>query len=210
MAARIDHPEEMMRMSSSISRRGTVLTAGLIALALSACADDGPLAPSEDSAPAAAGRASGIPGLQDRGPLERVQFVHYRRGSAKPPWAGGGGGDTGSTCYAFIANGAGWRTPEPWEVYSGSDDGISAAQLRDQVASAVGSWEGAADTNIAGGGTLGTTPVNLNATDDRNVVTFGNVSYAGAIAVTNVWGYFRGPSSTRELVEWDMVFDDTC
>jgi hypothetical protein len=24
-----------------------------------------------------------------------------------------------------------------------------------------------------------------------------------------VWGIFRGPPSGRELVEWDMVFDDT-
>jgi hypothetical protein len=26
--------------------------------------------------------------------------------------------------------------------------------------------------------------------------------------VTNVWGYFRGPPRTREIIEWDMILDD--
>ena len=30
----------------------------------------------------------------------------------------------------------------------------------------------------------------------------------GAIAVTIVWGIFRGPPNGRELVEWDQIYDD--
>jgi len=31
---------------------------------------------------------------------------------------------------------------------------------------------------------------------------------AGTVAVTIVWGVFGGPPSTREIIEWDMVFND--
>ena len=43
--------------------------------------------------------------------------------------------------------------------------------------------------------------------DGKNEVYFGSISEPGAIAITIVWGYFRGPPGARELVEWDMVFD---
>ena len=189
---------------------GSVALAGLALAALSACDDSGPTAPAEDPAfVTGANPGEGVPpGLQDRGPLERVQFIHYRRGLAKPPWAGGGGANT-SNCYAFIANGAGWRQAEPWEVYNGSDDGITRSQLQSRVDASLGAWESAAGADIAGNASGGGThAVDLNSVDGYNVVQFGNVSYGGAIAITNVWGYFRGPQSTREIVEWDMILDD--
>lgn len=37
---------------------------------------------------------------------------------------------------------------------------------------------------------------------------FGNIDSSGAIAVTIVWGYFSGPPRFRELIEWDVVFDN--
>jgi hypothetical protein len=72
-------------------------------------------------------------------------------------------------------------------VFNGSDDGVTQSELGGRVAQALEDWEGAAGANIAGAGGNGTT---------------------GAIAVTNVWGYFRGPRETRQIVEWDMILDD--
>ena len=188
---------------------GTAASALLVAV-VAACDDGGPVAPTGDPAfSASAGRSGDVPpGLQDRGPLERVQFIHYRRGFAKPPWAGGGGGGGGgSTCFAFIANEAAWNTAEPWEVSNGSD-GVTESQLEARVAAAIGEWEAESGANIAGGGSSGNRTVDLNSTDGFNVVQFGGISSAGAIAITNVWGFFRGPPSTREIVEWDMILDD--
>jgi hypothetical protein len=200
----------MFRPDRTLKRAGGA-AAAVALVALAACADGGPTEPAVDPAFSAGanGPDGSPPGLQDRGPLERVTFIHYKRGFARPPWAGGGGGGGGgSTCFAFIANGAGWRTAEPWEVYNGSDDGVTQAELVNRVSGAIGAWETAAGANIAGTGGNGTTAVNLNATDNRNVVQFGSISSSGAIAVTNVWGFFRGPTSTREIVEWDMILDD--
>ena len=37
---------------------------------------------------------------------------------------------------------------------------------------------------------------------------FGDIQNSGAIAVAIVWGIFSGPPSVRELVEYDVVFDN--
>jgi hypothetical protein len=188
----------------SLSR--SVAMGAIAAFVLSGCADQdlvGPAARSDAVAPSAAAAA------QDRGPLERVQFIHFRRGFQKPPWAGGGnGGNDTSSCFAFIARGAAWNSAEPWEVFNGTTD-VTQADLWDKVDTALDDWEAAAGWDIAGDGvTNGATDVDLNSVDGHNVVKFGSVSQAGAIAVTNVWGYFSGPPPTREIVEWDMILDD--
>lgn len=189
----------------SLSR--AVAMGAVAAFVLSGCADEGLLGPAARSdavAPSAADAA------QDRGPLERVQFIHFRRGFQKPPWAGGGnGGNETSSCFAFIAKGAAWNSAEPWEVFGGTT-GVTQTQLKVEVEEALQDWEAASGGwDIAGDGvTNGATDVDLNNVDDHNVVKFGSVSQAGAIAVTNVWGYFSGPPPTREIVEWDMILDD--
>ena len=77
-----------------------------VILVIAACGEvDSPTAPAEGAA-GLAGK-----GNQDRGPLERVQFIHWKKGWAKPD--GVGGGPKTSSCYAFIARGAGWRVVEP-------------------------------------------------------------------------------------------------
>ena len=40
------------------------------------------------------------------------------------------------------------------------------------------------------------------------LVYFGDVEDSNAIAITIVWGVFRGAPSSRELVEWDQIYDD--
>ena len=67
-----------------------------------------------------------------------------------------------------------------------------------------------AGTDILGSGTetFSTLMADLVAPDGLNEGYFADVSDAGAIAVTIVWGVFRGPPQSRQLVEWDQVYDD--
>ena len=46
------------------------------------------------------------------------------------------------------------------------------------------------------------------APDGVNEVLFADLSDAGVIAVTITWGIFSGPPPGRELIEWDLVFED--
>lgn len=43
--------------------------------------------------------------------------------------------------------------------------------------------------------------------DGRNELLFGDYPKDGVIAVTVVWGYFSGPPSSREIIEFDVMFD---
>ena len=46
-----------------------------------------------------------------------------------------------------------------------------------------------------------------DAPDGRNELLFGDYEKDGVIAVTIVWGYFRGRPSNRRIVEFDILFD---
>jgi len=69
-------------------------------------------------------------------------------------------------------------------------------------------WDNQVAFNVFGTGSVNNSAgYNNGSLDGTNTISFGSVSSQGAIAVTNVWGYFSGPPQTRELVEWDMLLD---
>ena len=163
-------------------------------------------------------------GLADKGPLEKVTFIHYKKANAKPGTACGNGvceagenankcpsdcgGSTGtSACYAFISSGAKWKTLEPYAVNPSNSQNLIEVLITQATLAGVAEWE------TYGGNIFGAQSTNYSASynnaalDNINTLSFGSISSSGAIAVTNVWGYFRGPPSSREIVEWDMLLD---
>ena len=139
--------------------------------------------------------------------VEGLMFIDYKKGYAKPPWAGGGSGTT--KCYSFLANGAKWKTVEPWIVNPANTEGLGNSFVFDNLVADIQKWEDASSTNILGDGIINITTLvaDTSSTDGKNEVYFGDVDSPGAIAVTIVWGYFSGPPGLRELVEWDQVYD---
>ncbi len=159
--------------------------------------------------------------------VEGYAIIDYKEGFAKPtcnnngvcePELGekkncadcaGNGEATTSSCYGFLANGAKWKTVEPYIVNPANTEGLSSSFVTGNLDADIGKWETAAGTNIIGTGS--STSQNLVADtispDDKNEVYFADVGSPGAIAVTIVWGIFRGPPRARELVEWDQVYD---
>ena len=120
----------------------------------------------------------------------------------------GSGGSTTSTCYSFLGNGAKWKTLEPWVVNPSNTQLINADYVLSNVATDIQKWEDVSVDILSGGSsTVDTLVADTSSPDGANEVYFGNVDSPGAIAVTIVWGIFRGPPSGRELVEWDQVYD---
>lgn len=123
-----------------------------------------------------------------------------------------GGGTTTSTCYAFLAKGAKWKTTEDYVINPMNKAGLNISKIPGNVAGDITKWETAAGTTgIIGSGTTTTDALSADMTtpDGKNEVYFGNISDAGAIGITIVWGTFSGPVGSRELIEWDQVYDDT-
>lgn len=128
-----------------------------------------------------------------------------------PADCGGGGEEPTDTssCYGFLARGAKWKTSEPYLVDPANSQGLSSGFISGNLALDIDKWENAASYDIVGDEVIGIVDgPDTEATDGKNEVMFGSIDEPGAIAVTIVWGIFGGPPRARELVEWDMVFDE--
>lgn len=149
--------------------------------------------------------------------VEGYAFIHYDKKPAKPgdrPGRGGGG----SGCYAYLANGAKWKSVESWVMNPANASSLNGTDVFNTQVAALAKWEDAADGtvgsgpgfNIFGDGSVTSTALvaDTSSPDNQNEVYFANISSSGAIAVTIVWGIFSGPPSGRKLVEWDQVYDD--
>jgi len=144
--------------------------------------------------------------------VEGYAVITYKEGFGKPPWAGKPGGpDNGDTsdCYAFLAKGAKWKTIEPYIVDPTNIRGLDESFVSNNLAFDIDKWEAAAGVNILGDEVAGIVDgADTISPDDKNEVYFADVDHEGAIAIAIVWGIFGGPPPFRELVEWDMIFDD--
>ena len=139
--------------------------------------------------------------------VEGYAFIHrYNKlgNYAKPP-------KSPDSCYTFLSRGAKWRVLEPWIVNPANTRGLEADFIAGNLGSDVGKWETAATKDILGEGAAiaDVLVADTQSPDGNNEVYFADVDSPGAIAVSIIWGIFAGPPQTRELVEWDQVYDDT-
>ncbi len=114
-----------------------------------------------------------------------------------------------SSCYEFLAKGAKWKTVEPYIVDPINTRGLDGTFVSNNLANNIVKWETAGSFDILGDEVEGVVDgADLESPDNNNEVYFADIDSEGAIAVAIIWGIFGGPPPFRELVEWDMVFDD--
>jgi len=114
-----------------------------------------------------------------------------------------------SSCYGFLSKGAKWKTVEDYIVNPENAVGLDDAFVRNKIASDISKWETAANRDILGNEVSGTVDgADTETPDGKNEVYFGSIDEPNAIAITILWGVFGGPPPFRELVEWDMIFDE--
>ncbi|MFH1503165.1 MAG: matrixin family metalloprotease [Candidatus Diapherotrites archaeon] len=115
-----------------------------------------------------------------------------------------------SSCYGFLSKGAKWKSVENYIVNTNNEDGLSEGFITGNLADSIVKWETAANYDILGTGssTNETLVADFYTTDNKNEVYFDDLGASDTIAFTVVWGIFGGRPSNRELVEWDMVFND--
>ncbi len=121
-----------------------------------------------------------------------------------------------NTCFGFLASGAKWKTVENWVVNPTNSFAIDEALVFTVLDNGINKWEDAANgiigdgvgKNIVGAGVPTTTPLSAEETapDNMNEVYFGSLE-PGTIGVTIIWGVFGGSPRTRELREWDQVYN---
>lgn len=189
---------------------------GLVVLGLSGIATAGMLIPASDKAKEN-GRADNSPViggdehwvLNPPG-LEKIVFIHYKKGFAKSPLAG----PKPSKCYKYL--GAKWKTLQvnyfidptnPYVASTSLDAWLNLVPIA--ISAGAEEWDkhttaelfNNSYTIISDGTWDSDTP------DGRNELLFGNYPETGVIAVTVIWGYFSGAPSTRKIIEFDVLFD---
>lgn len=139
--------------------------------------------------------------------VEGYAFIDYKKENSHKLQHGGNGG---SSCFSFLAKGAKWKTIESWVVNPLNSANLDNNFVFNNIALDISKWETGAGKDILGDGSVTneTLFADSSSPDNKNEILFGDVESAGAIAVTIVWGIFSGPPFARELVEWDMVYDD--
>jgi len=149
----------------------------------------------------------------DRGPLEKIVFIHHRKDYVKPPWAGGPGGPNGDAeeegYYTFLARGVRWKELAiEYVINPTNEDGLTDGFITGAISASTEEWDSWTSADL-----FGSYSVDWDATwdtetpDYKNELVFGDYDQDGVIAVCVVWGYFTGPPSTREIVEFDIMFD---
>ena len=142
--------------------------------------------------------------------VQGYAFIHYKdkKGNAKPPWAGGGGDSTGTTCYGFLASGARWKLTEPYYINPTNTQGLPESFIVSSTNAGDEEWDDEVSFDIFGNSYVNySASYNNGALDGVNTLSFGNIAESGVIGVTNVWGVFGGNPRNRRLVEWDMLLD---
>ncbi len=145
--------------------------------------------------------------------LERVVFVHYRKGYGKPQDGPGKKPPTGGpSCYGFIARGANWKTlPVEFHVGCSNRSGLSQRFLESAFSAAASAWDDATSAELFNTKTpVMETELTIDpdVANGVNEIAFQDLSAAHAIAITYVWGWFSGPADQREIVEFNMILDD--
>ncbi len=144
---------------------------------------------------------------------EKIVFIHYKKPRGRPAdKPGRKPPKSDSQCYTFLGKGVKWKEPDRslFLVDVANIEGLSKGEILGAVGAAADAWRAVPigvdllwsckdESNLS---------ADWDSPDGYNEVVFGDVPYANAIAVTIVWGIFGGPPSMREIVEFDMIFDD--
>ncbi len=146
--------------------------------------------------------------------LSKIQFIHFKKGHAKPPWAGppdGGGKKNEEGFYSYIAKGARWKVIEDYLLNPVNNDGAGHGLVADAVEAGMDEWETPKDEVFAIFGDISIdkkVEYDDGAYREYNTISFGSYDNPDVIAVATVWGYFTGPPSQREIVEAHILMND--
>lgn len=137
-------------------------------------------------------------------------FIHLKEPSNKSAFAKGQGGrKTATTCYGFLAKDARWKVTEPYILEATNSSRLSADYIASASAVSMSTWDSQVPFGLFGPRIDGIVDgADTVSPDGKNEIYFASISDPGVIAVTIIWGYFSGPTFARELLEFDMVFDD--
>jgi len=148
-------------------------------------------------------------GKPDEGPLEKIVFIHYKKGYGKPPGTPGKGGE--KVYYELFGKGVDWKALPVTYVIDPTGSGLDTSFVVSAISSSAEEWDSWTSSELFSDAYDvvydGSWDDTVEELDGRNELVFGDYDEPGVIAVCIVWGYFSGPPKQRRIVEFDIMFD---
>lgn len=146
----------------------------------------------------------------DKGPLEKIVFIHYKKGYGKPPGIPGKGSDKGY--YKLFGKGIEWKSlPIKYYIDSKIPEYLTLTFVESAVSASTEEWDSWTSSELFSDNyeviSDGSWDDTVEELDGRNELVFGDYPQEGVIAVTIIWGYFSGPPKQRRIIEFDIMFD---
>jgi len=157
----------------------------------------------------------------NRGPPEKIVYIHYKKGYGKPEGTPGNGPEKEDEgYYTLLVKGAKWKGSLPLTYVINPTDGPDLDLVLNAIYSSAVEWDSNTGEELFHDYSFDPDDANyfvidyhadwddtLEEIDDRNELVFGDYPQEGVIAVCIVWGRFGGPPSQREIFEFDIMFD---
>ena len=134
--------------------------------------------------------------------LEKIEFIHWKKGYGKPEWAKA---PKPPSCYKFLTpTKVKWAIPPAvsYVINSANPQGLAEDFITSAVFNSAETWDGATNQELMNDA-YNFGEVTYGVQDYKNAITFGNYPTVGVIAVTTVW---YNPA-TKAIVEFDVMFD---
>jgi len=130
---------------------------------------------------------------------------------------GGGGSDGAENCYSFLENGMKWKTTEPFVVNPTNTDDIDHSWILEQFKEAANVWDIQISHDLYNDDD---SELDYSASPDekfedgKNEIVFAVVQdesgddLKNVIAVTYTWANWGAPKPFKQIVGYDMIFND--
>lgn len=115
-------------------------------------------------------------------------------------------------CFKINSLGAKWKTPLRYGIDTTNIAGLSSSFIITNINNAYTTWKNILlNSNNLGiyDPTIIVDGANLFIPDGKNEILFGTISQSSAVAITITWGVFNSNEQNNEIVEQDIVFDDS-
>ncbi|MBU1102827.1 matrixin family metalloprotease [Patescibacteria group bacterium] len=134
--------------------------------------------------------------------LEKIEFIHYKKGFAKPETAKV---PKAPTCYKFLTSTkVKWATlPVSYVINLTNSQGLEESFVKSAISTSAETWDAATNRELINDTYVLDYAATYGVQDYKNAITFGNYSTANVIAVTTIW---YNPV-TKAIVEFDIMFD---
>lgn len=149
-------------------------------------------------------------------PISKIVFVHRADGFAKPegkPVRPPKPAPEESEPYELLGKGVEWKELNLKYVINPTNfDGLSDIAIASAITTAAEAWDSASSSELFYDYTSITfdndAEIDTVSPDYKNEIVFETISDSNTIAMCIVWGRFYGPPSSREIIEFDIIFNE--